>query len=367
MVVSKVFYTDFQTSVKQNMFKKLRQLMTVSGMGEMDFEKKMTAVKMHFGEPGNMAYIRHNYITEISRFIRSKQGIPFLTDTNTLYKGRRSNAVDHLQAAMENGFGPFTTGCHVIIADGLKGMDYREIEINGKYVKKAKIAIAIADADIFISVAHFKGHELTGIGGALKNTGMGCGSVGGKLFMHSGSQPIIDRNKCTGCNLCVMNCAHDAIHLDESKIAEIDYIKCTGCGQCIAVCRYDSAKTSQLDSSNLSEKIMEYALAVLKNKPVFFINFISDVSTHCDCWGFNSIPITDNIGILASSDPVAIDQASADMVNNAHVNQHSLLGGKVKPGQDKFTAIFPNTNWVSGLAYAESIGLGNRAYEIVKV
>ena len=194
---------------------------------------------------------------------------------------------------------------------------------------------------------------------------MGCGSVGGKLVMHSDSKPHIIRDKCTACNLCVINCAHDAIHPDTAKISVIDYNKCTGCGQCIAVCQYGSAMPAELNSSTLNEKMMEYAKAATLGKAAFYINFITDVSTHCDCWGFNSVPIVNNIGILASADPVAIDQACADLVNQAVAISHSAVGGKAKPGDDKFHLIFPLTNWQSGLDYAESIGLGSRKYELV--
>ncbi len=170
--------------------------------------------------------------------------------------GRRSNAVDHLAVAAENGFNPLTTGLNVIIADGLKGSDYREIEINAKHVRTAKIGTVIADSDIIISINHFKGHELAGFGGALKNLAMGCGSRGGKLEMHSSSKPVIEEDNCTSCGLCKKNCAHDAISFNMNKKAEIDYSKCTGCSQCVAMCMYNAASADWNEAfETVSEKI----------------------------------------------------------------------------------------------------------------
>jgi uncharacterized protein len=364
MAKSKVYFIDFHTSPKQNILQKLQGLLEKSGMYDIDFSKKITAIKIHFGEPGNMAYLRPNYAGVVARSISNKGGLPFLTDSNTLYKGRRANGVDHLQSAMENGFVPAVTGCQVIIADGIKGLDYVEVEINQKNCKSAKIGAAIANADIIISINHFKGHEAAGFGGCLKNIGMGSGSIGGKLEMHSDSQPIIVEENCTACKICEKNCAHDAIHvIKDKKVAVIDYNKCIGCGQCVAVCQYDSAQV-KWNSRTMLEKIAEYTLAATKDKPSFHINFVMDISPNCDCWNFNDVPIAPNIGILASTDPVAIDQASVDLVNKAPVNKGCVIDGHDHI-DDKFTAIFPNTNWKAGLEYAESIGLGSREYELI--
>jgi uncharacterized Fe-S center protein len=363
--MTKVYFIDLRCSSKQNLLDKFKKLLNVCGLVNFDYNRKLVAIKMHFGEPGNLAYVRPNYVTLLAGFIKERNGLPFLTDCNTLYKGKRSNAVEHIESAYQNGFNPLTTGCNIIIADGLKGNNYREIEINMKNCKTAKIGTAIADADIIISFNHFKGHEMTGFGGAIKNLGMGSGSVGGKLFMHSDSQPYIERQNCTGCGVCVENCQYSAISLDNQNIAVINYQICTGCGQCISVCRFD-APQARLNAINLQEKIAEYAYAVIKSKPSFHINFITDVSPNCDCWNFNDAPVVPNIGILASSDPVAIDRASVDMVNNAPVLQNCTIADKVNV-KDKFSAIHPNTNWQHGLDYAEKIGLGSQKYELVVI
>ncbi|MDR3266944.1 MAG: DUF362 domain-containing protein, partial [Tannerella sp.] len=241
MGASKVYFTNLRTTPSSSLLTKLERLVKQAGIENIDFKNQFVAIKIHFGEPGNLAFIRPNYVARIATLLRQLGAKPFLTDSNTLYSGRRSNAVDHIQSAMENGFNPISAKCDVIIADGLKGTNYREVQIDGQYCKAPKIGTAVVDADIIVSMSHFKGHEQSGFGGALKNLGMGCASVGGKLELHSGSQPVINRKKCASCNVCVKNCAHDAIHLGTDRIAVIDYTKCVGCGQCIALCQYAAA------------------------------------------------------------------------------------------------------------------------------
>lgn len=275
MEPSKVYFTNLRTTPSSNLLDKMERVVKRAGIAGIDFQKQFVAIKIHFGEPGNLAYIRPNYAARMANIIRELGGKPFLTDCNTLYSGRRANAVDHLKSAMENGFNPISAQCDVIIADGLKGTECREIEIDGEYCKAPKIGAAIADADIIITMNHFKGHEQTGFGGALKNLGMGCASVAGKLELHGASQPKIDRDHCKGCNMCVKHCRHDAIHLDETHKAVIDYTKCVGCGQCVALCQYDGAVLASWDTSeNLNCKIAEYTKAVLLDKPNFHVSFI---------------------------------------------------------------------------------------------
>lgn len=191
MASSQVFFTNLRTTPTSNLLDKMERLVRRAGIAGIDFENRFAAIKIHFGEPGNMAYLRPQYAARMAGLLRSLGAKPFLTDANTLYSGRRANAVDHLQSAMENGYNPISAQCQVIIADGLKGIDYREIEIDGEYCKAPKIGAAVADADIVISMTHFKGHEQTGFGGTLKNLGMGCASVGGKLELHCAAQPVV--------------------------------------------------------------------------------------------------------------------------------------------------------------------------------
>ena len=371
MNISKVYFTNLRTKPGNSLLNKLENLVKQAGIEQIDFGGKFTAIKIHFGEPGNLSYIRPNYVARLVKLLQKNGAKVFLTDANTLYSGRRSNAIDHLQSAMENGFNPIAVPCPVVVADGLKAADYRDIPVDGEYCKTAKIGTAVADADIIVSMTHFKGHEQTGFGGALKNLGMGAASAAGKMELHSSSKPVIAEDKCTSCGQCVKRCASDAIALNAKKKAQIDYDKCVGCGQCVAVCQFDAAQVIWDNSSDITNyKIAEYTLAILKGKPNFHVSFIMDVSPLCDCWGHNDAAIVPDIGIAASFDPVALDKACADMVSQSCANAGSCLGNHPKgdlKGEDKFSLIHPNTNWRVGLQHAQKIGVGNTEYKLVQV
>jgi len=373
--MSIVYFTDLRANPTENLLKKLERLVKRAGIDTIDFKDKYVAIKIHFGEYGNMAYLRANWAAVVVRMVKERGGKPFLTDSNTLYTGSRSNAVDHLHTAAVNGFNSIATGCDVIIADGLRGKDERIVDVGGKYCPAPKIGAAIAEADIVISLNHFKGHEQAGFGGALKNLGMGSGSVAGKLDMHSTAQPKVISDKCIGCKICEKNCAHDAIHVLDRK-AVIDYDNCVGCGQCVAVCSHEAAVPGSEESSKvLNAKIAEYTKAVLKGKPSFHVSFMMNMSPECDCWGHNDAAVVPDLGIAASMDPVALDQACAEMVvaapvlptANALNDKHSHCGHNHGEGEDKFKILHPDTDWQSGLAYAEEIGIGTRDYELVKI
>ncbi len=372
MEKSKVFFTDFRTSFTENLMQKLNRLVRTAGISQIDFQDKYAAIKMHFGEYGNLAFLRPNYAKVVGDIVKELGGKPFLTDCNTLYVGSRKNAIDHLDNAFLNGFNPYATGCHVIIADGLKGTDEVLVPIDGTYVKEAKIGRALMDADILISLTHFKGHEQAGFGGALKNIGMGGGSRAGKMEQHSAGKAHVRRSKCIGCGMCIKVCAHDAISISEGK-AVIDEDKCVGCGRCIGVCPKD-ATTSGRDCSNdiLNCKIAEYAWAICKDKPCFHISLICDVSPFCDCHAENDRPIIPNVGMLASFDPVALDQACADLCNAQTPLADSRLAENMKQADDGhehdyFHYNHPDTNWKSCIEHAVKIGLGTDQYELIEI
>ncbi len=368
MEKSKVYYTSFKTSFSENLPQKLERLIKTAGIGDIDFTNKYTAIKMHFGEPGNLAYLRPNYAAVVVKVIKELGGKPFLTDCNTLYVGGRKNALDHLDAAYQNGFSPFSTDCHVIIADGLKGTDEELVPVEGgEYVKEAKIGQAIMDADIFITLNHFKGHEATGFGGALKNIGMGCGSRAGKMEMHSAGKPFVDKEACIGCGRCIKICAHDAPSVTDRK-ATIDHDKCVGCGRCIGVCPADAVKAASDESNDiLNKKIAEYSKAVLQDRPSFHISLVVDVSPNCDCHAENDIPIVPDVGMFASFDPVALDMACADAVNKQPIIANSQLDRMPHVHGDHFCDSAPTTNWKVCIEHAEKIGIGTAEYELIEI
>ncbi len=372
-MASKVYFTDFSCR-KENIPEKFRRLLITAGIKDIDFNKKFACIKLHMGEPGNMAYLRPQYAKALADLIRELGGKPFLSDANTLYVGRRKEALEHLDAAYENGYSPFSTGCHVIIADGLKGTDEALVPVaGGEYVKEAKIGRAFMDADVFVSLSHFKGHGSTGFGGCLKNIGMGCGSRAGKMEMHSAGKPSVKTKKCVGCRVCAKNCAHSAINFEEGK-ACIDHNVCVGCGRCIAVCPMDAVVPTWDEAREvLNCKIAEYTKAVVDGRPAFHINIVADVSPNCDCEDCNDLPIIPDVGMFASFDPIALDQACVDAVNAQEVNKGSILDELVKeldaeaPRNDKFKMIHPDTCWQAGLEHGEKLGLGTREYELVKI
>jgi len=351
--LSKVYFTDLTTTPGMGLMKKVEILLKEAGIGEIVKKDDLVAIKIHFGEYGNLAYIRPNYVRTVTDMIKKLGGKPFVTDANTLYKGSRSNAVDHLQTATLNGFTPEVIGAPVIIADGLRGSDEIEVEIDGEYIKKAKIASAIALADALVVMTHFKGHEQTGFGGTLKNIGMGSAARAGKLEQHSTSKPIVIAENCVACGMCERYCPTGAVKVLDHSV--IDYDTCIGCGQCVAMCNYGAMVPEWNASSELlSRKIAEYSKAVLKDKRAIFISFITQVSPDCDCWSINRPPIVPDIGIAASTDPVALDQACVDLVIKT-------------VGEDPFHKSHPAVSWSEQLEHAEKIGLGSRKYELKKV
>lgn len=370
MEKSKVYFTNFRASAAENTQQKLARLMATAGMGEIDFEGKYVAIKIHFGELGNLAFLRHNYAKTVADFVKSCGGKPFLTDCNTLYVGERTNALDHMDTANMNGFLPATTGCQVIIADGLKGDDETLVPLEGcDYTKHAKIGRAVMDADIIISLSHFKGHECVAFGGSMKNLGMGCGSRGGKMDMHAAGKPCVQADLCVGCGACQDVCAHSApVMGDDNKVA-IDHDKCVGCGRCLCVCPMSAVQPGADNSFDvLSCKIAEYTKAVVQNRPQFHISIANAISPNCDCHYENDVPIVPDIGMFASFDGVAIDKACVDAVNKQQRLPGSLLEDRGVPGvADHFDALHPTTNWRTIFEHAKKIGIGTDEYELIEI
>ncbi len=370
---AKVYFTDFRTALDVSQGVKLQKLCRRAGIDRISFEEKFVAIKLHFGELGNFAFLRPNYVKAVADLIRELGGKPFLTDCNTLYPGSRKNAVDHLYNAEVNGFNSVTTGCYNIIADGLKGTDDIAVPVpGGEYCKEAYIGRALYDADIIVSLSHFKGHEMAGFGGAIKNIGMGGGSRAGKMQQHSDGKPSVNPEQCRSCRKCARECGSDAISYESGK-AYIDQEICKGCGRCIGACAFDAISPNfDTAADMLGRKMAEYTAAICNGKPCFHISLIMDVSPNCDCHGENDAPILPDIGMLASFDPVALDQACVDLCQAAEPLPNSQLADNLgKPDwhhhHDHFKDSNPNVSWRETLAHGEKIGLGTREYELIRI
>lgn len=373
MEKSKVYFTDFRTRVGVSLTEKLQRLIKKAGITDIDMDGKFVAIKMHFGELGNLSYLRPNYAKAVADVVKECGGKPFLTDCNTLYPGSRKNALEHLDCANINGFNTITTGCQIIIGDGLRGTDDIAVPVrNGEYCKEAYIGRAVMDADIFISLTHFKGHESTGFGGAIKNIGMGCGSRAGKMQQHNSGKPIVHDDLCRGCRRCAKECGSDAITYENGK-AVINQDICKGCGRCIGACVFDAIENQNWNANEiLGRKMAEYSQAVCDGRPTFHISLVRDISPNCDCHGENDAPILPDVGIFASFDPVALDQACVDACLHATPMPNSQLSDNLADPHwhhhhDNFLDSNPNVRWKETLEHAEKIGLGTREYELIQM
>ncbi len=367
--MSKVYFTDLRTSLKRNIFDKIVDLLNRTKIDTRVKPNDIVAIKLHFGEYGNTSYLRPVYLRAIADRVRKAGGKPFLTDTNTLYTGSRSDSVSHLSTAILNGFDYSCAGAPLIIADGLRGANGAKVPIDGEVLETVSIAKEIVDADGIIVVTHVKGHEISGFGGALKNVGMGCATREGKLVQHSTVAPKINAASCKGCKFCLQYCPAGAISLTRKK-ASIGGEACIGCGECIIVCPHGAIEIEWNESPDIfQKKMVEHAWGALKGKEKksIYLNFLTQVSPACDCYPHSDAAIVRDIGILASTDPVAIDAASCDLINNEASMPNTAIKNPLYPGDDKWQALYPSVDWTVQLTHGEKIGLGERAYMLVKI
>ncbi|MBI5575015.1 MAG: DUF362 domain-containing protein [Deltaproteobacteria bacterium] len=348
---STVWFTDLSTKPGRNLLDKTGELLRAAGLAERIAPGDLTAVKLHFGEKGNTAFLRPIFVRKAVEEIAATGAKPFLTDTNTLYLGGRSNAVDHLRTAIANGFAYSVADAPIVIADGLRGESAIKVPIEGGMLREVSIGTEIVNADSMVTLTHFKGHELCGFGGAIKNLGMGCASRSGKLVQHSTVAPFVDPSGCSACGTCVAHCPSGAVTVVSEK-ALIDPKECIGCADCIVVCPEHTVKIDWDEAAPLvQKKTVEHALGAMRGKrdSSLFLSFITQISPFCDCYGNSDRPIAPDVGILASADPVAIDQACADLVLKT-------------AGRDPFRETHPLIDWTVQLSYGEELGLGCRKY-----
>ncbi len=367
----RVYYAGSRAqSHRDNLLNKVRLLFDRVGAAELIRPGDLVAIKLHFGERGGTTFINPVLVRQVVQEIKKAGGRPFLCDSNTLYTGGRSNAVDHLETALQHGFSYATVEAPVIIMDGLRGRGYHDVKIKGKHFDSVQIGAAVVEADFLVVLSHVKGHMMTGFGGTIKNLGMGCGSRTGKQRMHSAVKPVIKTDKCRRCGSCVSWCAAGAITEDDDGRARINPEKCTGCGECIISCRHGAVKVQWRTAlDELNERMAEYACGALQGKEeaAVFFNFLLDVIPDCDCNPWSDLPVVPDIGIIATTDPVAADQAALDLINAQRGIAASALPGASEPGDDKFTALHPETDYRVQLTHAEKMGLGSRRYELITV
>lgn len=366
---STVYFTGLRTrSEHSNKINKVARLIDALGYVGNLKPNDLVAVKIHFGERGNDSHINPKFARVAVDKIRKGLGKPFITDTNTLYTGSRHNAIDHLHTALEHGFSFATVNAPLIIADGLRSSFLQSVSIPGKHFKSVKIAGVIAEADAMFVMSHFKGHEMSGFGGAIKNLGMGCAPAQGKKEQHA-SKFEVDSRRCVACQVCLGACPTGAISMQKGK-AYIDPDACIGCGECMTVCPTKTISLNwETELEPFIERMVEYAYGSVqgKDQKVGYINFMTNITPDCDCVPWSDAPIVPDIGIATSFDPVALDQACFDLVNQQIGFQDSQLKHGHEKGEDKFKGLWPYVMSEHQLAYAQSMGLGNRAYKLVEI
>jgi uncharacterized Fe-S center protein len=369
-----VFYVSSRVSKNRGVIQRFSDLVDRLGLQMVD-EHDTVALKVHFGDDGTSAFVRPQFARKVVDRVKARGAHPFLTDTCTLYVGRRRHAVGHLELALENGFSYATVNAPLIIADGVRSRDVVELPApaGATHFDSVRIGSAVHHADALLVLSKAKGHLAAGFGGAIKNLSMGVGSRAMKQAMHASVEPQLIEEKCEACGECVEVCAEDAVVLEQG-IAQFDLERCVGCAECIAICPCGALKLLWNEAPGaIQEKMVEVAAAVLAAKPgkVAFYNFLLEVTPDCDCFPWSDNPVVNNVGVLASTDPVAIDQASADLINA----QPGLASSKLEaagpealePGADKFRALYPKIDWTRQLSYAEELGLGTRAYTLIEV
>lgn len=365
---SDVYFTDFKSrTAEDNKINKVKRLFEAANFKDLMEKDELVAVKLHFGEEGNDSYINPVLVRQVVDKIASIGAKPFITDTNTLYYGSRHDSPDHIKTAVLHGFDYAVSGAPIIIADGLKGENWNNIEIKQKHFENVKIAGDIESADSMIVLSHFKGHEMAGFGGAIKNLAMGCAAIPGKIEQHACVKPTILED-CTSCGNCIVSCPENAIQPTENGV-EMVYDRCIACNNCIFACSDSNIRLNWENMDEFIEKMTEYALGAVKNKKgkVGYMNFLMNITPDCDCLPWSDNPVVPDIGILVSDDPVALDAASYDLVNHQMGFKNSILHKNHLEGEDKFKGVWDQVDGHVQLRYGREIGLGNLKYDLINI
>lgn len=386
MSKSKVFFTDRKATSDYNMLDKLEHIYRSLGLGDAIEEGSKVMVKTHFGQYGNTNYIRPAYVRKVVDLVRESGGIPFVAETCGLgygtsgIYGGRTTAVEYLGMAMKNGYSPATVGAPMIMADGYWGTDIRMVDIDGEFVEDVDVAAALFDTDVVIVLTHAKGHGLSGIGGTLKNLGIGLVGKRGKAMMHNMGDVSIDPEKCFGpeCGKCIEVCPVRCISMEDDT-AVIDSTQCIWCVHCRSVCsnvvEAKAINVTWRPNPEQSPRFVENAMGVIDSvgrDKFYYINLAIDISDKCDCWNVGAPLLVHDIGIFGSRDPVAIDQASLDAINDAEPNPESEAAD-LECGEPKFAHVHECREDDTGellrlaeiqLSHAEKIELGSRDYEL---
>jgi uncharacterized protein len=369
-MASRVYFADLRARrPEESTISKIQKLFEEAGFVELLGVDDLTAIKIHFGEYGNDSYVNPVFVRQVVEKIRAAGAKPFITDTNTLYSGSRHNAVDHLITAIEHGFDYSVVRAPLIISDGLKSQNTSEVEIGLKHFKSVKIGSDIVAADSMIVMSHFKGHIVAGFGGAIKNLAMGCAPAAGKKDQHFRTSPHVVEENCIGCGNCVEVCPVGAASI-LGEVSRIEREICISCMQCMEACPSEAIDIDwEHDIPEFLECITEYAAGAIKGKEdrVGYINFLLKITPDCDCVPWSDAPIVPDIGILASKDPVALDQVSYDLVNRQKGLINSSLHSNHEKGADKFRGVWPKVDGTHQLKYGEKIGLGSQDYELVEI
>ncbi|HWR39054.1 MAG TPA: DUF362 domain-containing protein [Patescibacteria group bacterium] len=325
---------------------------TASVLAKGDF----VAIKLHVGERKNTTHVKPALIKALVDRANQKGAVPFLTETSTLYKGERENAVKHIMHAHRHGFGIDQVGAPFIMADGLSGNTEYEVAIPGELHKSVKVAREVVTADALLVVSHPTGHPAAGLGACIKNMGMGLASRMGKMRQHSAMMPEVDINKCTFCSKCIKWCPESAI-VEQNGKALIQKEKCIGCGECLAVCRFDAVKYDwNAESGYMQRSMTEHAFGAIKDKvgKCFYFNVLVDMTKDCDCFSVKQEKFIPDIGILASDDPVAVDMATLDLTAKAH-------------GKTLAEMAYAHHDAMVQIDQGVRIGMGSREYELICV